>query len=146
MWLYLDMKFKLTWIFNNFFYISSFFFWIKIFLIINISIEILICSIIFYNKIYLFECHTYNTKITLYDIDLSQLSIWNNGSNTIIGIIRGGYTKNSAPMRWFNPYKRIWHNLQSKILRKYICVFFLYVAQLSYFYSMWDSNSYLNFW
>jgi len=45
-----------------------------------------------------------------------------------------------------NPHIRDWHHFQPKILKQWVDESsFLYGAQLSHFYSMWDLNSYLDF-
>ena len=48
----------------------------------------------------------------------------------------------TEPKEWeLSQHIRKWHYLQPKILKHWVCEFsFLYVTQISHFYSMWDLN------
>ena len=68
------------------------------------------------------------------------------GSDITCWVIRGGKTgKISQEWELSQTHTREWHHLQPKTLRDWVCGFsFLYVAQLSYSYSMWDLDSHLD--
>jgi len=58
---------------------------------------------------------------------------------------RGKHWGDLTRMRTRAQHTREWHHLQPKTLRHWICgSSFLYVAQHSHFYSMWDLDSHLN--
>jgi len=63
----------------------------------------------------------------------------------LLGESEGETPGRETRMRTEPTYIREWHHLQPKTLRHWVCgSSFLYVAQLSHFYSMWDLDSHLD--
>jgi len=64
----------------------------------------------------------------------------------MLGLLRENHEGDTTPMRHEpNLHIRDWHHSQPKTLRQWVCESsFLYGAQLSHFYSMWDLELYLD--
>ena len=84
---------------------------------------------------------TFDTGVKLYSSKLQTI-----GSDTTCWVIRGGKTGEiSQEWELSQTHIREWHHLQPKTLRHWVCgSSFLYVAQLSHSYSMWDLDSHLD--